>query len=158
MYTKRFKTGLVLVTLIAFITVSNYGHAQDKLKRMPGYEQYQKVAPQIRNSVKPGSISVTWSKDENSFTYDKDGKLYEYDIKKKKTTALGDAKPKPRRNFGDRPARGRQYASAEAPNKKLKAFTKDRNMYISNVDGSNVMQITTEGNDDNQIKFAIIYC
>ena len=155
MYTKRFKTGLVLVTLIAFITVSNYGHAQDKLKRMPGYEQYQKVAPQIRNSVKPGSISVTWSKDENSFTYDKDGKLYEYDIKKKKTTALGDAKPKPRRNFGDRPARGRQYASAEAPNKKLKAFTKDRNMYISNVDGSNVMQITTEGNDDNQIKFGI---
>ena len=60
-----------------------------------------------------------------------------------------------RRGRGNRPARGRQYASHISPNKQLKAFTKNRNMYISNADGSNVQAITTKGNDENQIKFGI---
>ncbi|TJY33365.1 S9 family peptidase [Pontimicrobium aquaticum] len=140
---------------IALILPVNSSFAQSKLKKMPGYEQYQKVAPHIRSSVEYGSLFVTWSEDGNSFTYNQDGKQYKYDVKKKKATEIGDAKPSPRRRFGNRPARGRQYASAESPNKQFKAFTKDRNMYISNPDGSNVMPITTEGNDDNQIKFGI---
>jgi len=154
-----FKNRLKAITLMAFVAALiipiNSSFAQDKLKRMPGYDQYQKMAPQIRSSVKYGSISANWSEDGNSFTYNKDGKSYKYDVKRKKTTEVEYKRPEARRRFGNRPARGRQYASADSPDKKLKAFTKDRNMYISNADGSNVMPITTKGNDDNQLKFGI---
>ncbi|WP_347925951.1 DPP IV N-terminal domain-containing protein [Pontimicrobium sp. SW4] len=155
MFKNRFRAIALMAFVATLVIPFNSSFAQDKLKRMPGYEQYQKMAPQIRSSVKYGSLSATWSEDGNSFTYNQDGKQYKYDVKKKKATEIGDAQPRPRRSFGNRPARGRQYASAESPNKKLKAFTKDRNMYISNPDGTNVIPITTEGNDDNQIKFGI---
>ena len=155
MFENRFKAITLMAFVVALIIPFNSSFSQDKLKKMPGYEQYQKMAPQIRSSVKFGTLSVTWSEDGNSFTYNENGKQYKYDVKRKKASEVGDAKPRPRRSFGNRPARGRQYASAESPDKKLKAFTKDRNMYLSNPDGSNVIPITTKGNDDNQIKFGI---
>jgi dipeptidyl-peptidase-4 len=34
--------------------------AQDRLKTMPGYEQYQKMSREIPGSVKPGLLSVVW--------------------------------------------------------------------------------------------------
>jgi len=129
--------------------------AQDKLKRMPGYEQYREIAPKIRGSVKSGRMYVTWSADGKTFEYVKDGKLFRYDVKRAKTTEIGDAPKRERRRWGNRPARGRQYASAESPNKELKAFTKDRNLYISDADGNNTISVTTNGNDDNQIKYGI---
>lgn len=130
------------------------GQAQDKLKNMPGYDQYRKMAPQLRGSVDYGVISATWSEDGNSFQYVKDGKLLKYDVKKKITEDLG-TPPRPQRRSWNRPARGRQYASSDAPNGELKAFHKERNMYISNVDGSNVQAITTDGNMENKMKYGI---
>lgn len=68
---------------------------------------------------------------------------------------MGDPPPPPPRRRFNRPARGRQYASADSPDGKLKAFTRDRNMYISNPDGSSEMAITTDGNMDNLVKYGI---
>lgn len=128
--------------------------AQDKLKTMPGYEQYQKVAPQIYTAVKSGAISAKWSEDGSSFEYSQDGKLFKYDVKSKKATEIGDApKPEPRRRTG--PARGRQYDSTVSPDGTFNAFTKDRNMYLSNADGSGVVPLTTDGNETNQVKYGI---
>jgi dipeptidyl-peptidase-4 len=52
-------------------------------------------------------------------------------------------------------ARGRQHASADAPNGKYKAYTKDRNMWISNADGTNARAITHDGNMETQLKYGI---
>ena len=145
------------VSLSCLLVIANvYAIAQDKLKNMPGYSQYQKVAPQIRNSVKSGSINAKWSDDGNTFNYEQDKKLFQYTIKTKKITELGTA-PEPERRdrgFGE-PERGRQFASAESPDHKWKAYTKDRNMYISNVDGSDAIAITTDGNEKSQVKYGI---
>ena len=129
--------------------------AQDKLKKMPGYKQYIKIAPQIRNSVKLGSLNVIWNDNSTSFEYKKDGKTIRYDAIKGTSSKILNAEPPKPWSHGNRPARGRQYASADSPDKKLKAFTKDRNLYISNSDGSNTIAITTDGNDKNQIKYGI---
>ncbi|WP_192349999.1 alpha/beta fold hydrolase [Algoriphagus sp. Y33] len=142
---------LTMAVALAAISVSQ---AQDKLKSMPGYEQYQKITPQIRFSVKPGSLNVTWTEDGKSFEYVEDGKLLSFSVKTKKVTEVGDA-PKPERRIWNRPARGRQFDSAESPDGKFKAFTKDRNMYLSDADGSNVIAITSDGNEENQIKYGI---
>ena len=141
--------------LVAVFTLAIAGaQAQDKLKNMPGYDQYSRVAPQIRGSVEYGMITANWSDDGSSFQFVEDGKLWKYDVKKKSKEDLG-APPRPERRNFNRPARGRQYASADAPNGQLKAFHKDRNMYISNMDGSNVQAITTDANMENKLKYGI---
>ena len=138
----------------ALATTISVSQAQDKLKSMPGYEQYQTIAPQLRSAVKPGSLNVKWAEDGKSFEYVEDGKLQSYSLKTKKVTEIGDA-PAPERRAWNRPARGRQFDSAESPDGKYKAYTKDRNMYLSNADGSNVVEITTDGNEENQVKYGI---
>ncbi len=151
----KIKYALTFVLAIVFTLAGFQSQAQDKLKNMPGYEQYRSVAPQIRRSVKPGTLSANWAEDSKTFEYIKDGKLWSYDVRKKKLTDMGDPPPPPPRRRFNRPARGRQYASADSPDGKLKAFTRDRNMYISNPDGSGEIAITTDGNMDNLVKYGI---
>lgn len=141
-------------TLFIFCFIFNTV-AQDKLKSMPGYEQYIEVSPKTRSSIKSGAVSVSWDDDGKSFEYVQDGKQYLYTVKTKKSILIDDA-PKPKsRRYRTGPARGRQHASADSPNEKLKAFTEDRNMYISNVDGTNTIAITTDGTVENQLKYGI---
>src|SRR5690606_17854584 len=59
--------------------------AQQWIKEMPGYERYNEIAPQIRNSVKSGAISVNWAENGKSFDYYHNRKKYRFDIKKRKT-------------------------------------------------------------------------
>jgi len=155
MNTSRIKK-LYSITFIFLLSISiSLTYAQDKLKKMPGYDNYKEMAPKLRSAVKSGQISAKWNEDSNSFTYSKDGKEYNFNVKSKKTTEIGDAPA--RQNWYNRggPARGRQHESSISPNEELKAFTKDRNMYVSNTDGSNVQAITSDGNDKNQIKYGI---
>jgi len=70
-------------------------HAQDRLKTMPGYDQHEKVAGQIAGSVKSGALAVTW-KDDTTFEYNRDGKLWRYDVAAKKATEAGEAGGEPR--------------------------------------------------------------
>ncbi len=143
-----------LLTGLSLIFIINNSYAQDKLKSMPGYERYTEIAPKIRTSIESGRVSVTWKEDGNAFEYAKDGKLYLYDIKKATTSEVGPA-PKKKGSGRSNRARGRQHASVESPDSMLIAFTKDRNMYLKNADGSNIVTITADGNADNQIKYGI---
>ncbi|MEL6254882.1 MAG: DPP IV N-terminal domain-containing protein, partial [Bacteroidota bacterium] len=146
--------GLIyLIGLLFFFPFQS--QAQDRLKKMPGYEQYKQVAPQIYSSVKMGRLSVEWSEDGKSFEYAKDGRQWSYDVKKKKATDIGKAKRRQGRRRWNGPARGRQYSSADSPDGSLKAYTHERNMYISKPDGSESYAITTDGNMDNQLKYGI---
>src|SRR4030095_6199117 len=65
--------------------------AQDRLKAMPGYDQYQKMAREIPGSVKLGAVTVRWKEDGSSFEYAWNGKRYVYDIATKQAKESGDA-------------------------------------------------------------------
>ncbi|RPD97939.1 S9 family peptidase [Aureibaculum marinum] len=152
----QFSNYLKNLFLLTVVLSVNVLFAQDKLKSMPGYERYSKIAPQIRGSVKSGAIDAEWHPNGNSFEYNKDGKRFLYDISIHEKNEIGDAVyPDWRARWANRPQRGRQYASADSPDGKLTAFTKDRNMYLSDIDGNNTIAITTEGNEENQIKYGI---
>jgi len=151
----KIRSVLSLGLTLALVFTAQLSLAQDKLKKMPGYDQYRAVAPQIRGSVDYGRLRVNWSDDSKSFNYMKDGKEYQFDVKKKQATLLGEMPPPPPPVRRFRPARGRQYPSAVSPDGKLNAFTRDRNMYISNADGSGVVAITSDGNTENEIKYGI---
>jgi dipeptidyl-peptidase-4 len=49
--------------------------------------------------------------------------------------------------------RGRQAASTTSSDGKLKAYYKDRNLYLSNADGTGEVQITTDGSEKDRIKY-----
>jgi dipeptidyl-peptidase 4 len=135
--------------------------AQDRLKTMPGYDQYQKMAREIPGSVKLGTITAQWREDGSSFEYNWDGKRYRYDVATRQAAAIGDAPAGAAGGAGGRgrggqaggPARGRQFESAESPDKKLKAFYKDRNVWLGAADGSNPVALTTDGSEKDRVKY-----
>lgn len=144
------KKMLALILMCSLLSIN----AQDKLKSMPGYENYAKVAPKISDAIVSGAVTSKWNEDSKSFTYVFDGNEYQYDVKSKKSTLIGEApKRTSRRRRG--PARGRQHASVNSPNEKLKAFTKDRDMHISNIDGSDKITITNASADTEKVKYGI---
>jgi dipeptidyl-peptidase 4 len=141
---------------IIFTICINMSFAQDKLKKMPGYERYSQIAPKIRNSVKLVPRIYNWDVNSASFEYNFNGKRLKFDVTSGKTTEVEDHVQTNRRyNYSNRPQRGRQYASSNSPDGQYKAYTKNRNMYISSVDGSNEIAITTDGNEDTQKKYGI---
>ncbi len=152
---RRFVVG-ILILAVGLMPVAST--AQDRLKAMPGYDQYQKMNSQIPGSVKSGALGVVWKDGGSAFEYRKDGKAYRYDIATRKaveietTTATSD----PQNRFGGRrggPERGRQFDSSMSPDGKLKAFYRDRNLWLSDANGGNETAITTEGNEKTRIKY-----
>jgi dipeptidyl-peptidase-4 len=134
--------------------------AQDRLKTMPGYERYQRMHQEIRDSVKMGSLSVTWKEGGQAFEYRKDGKRYRYEIATRSSTELPppeqsppSAEPKSRRpTRRERPERGRQYTSAVSPDGRWKAFYLDRNLWLSETNSTNAIAITTDGSQTSGLK------
>jgi dipeptidyl-peptidase 4 len=133
--------------------------AQDRLKTMPGYEQYQKMTSAVTGAVRSGAISGTWSVDGGSFEYSFEGKRYRFDVGARRSIEIGqaDMAPAGRGGRGGRGGsgieRGRQAISAEAPDGTLKAFYRDRNLWVSDTNGANELAITTDGNAQDRIKY-----
>jgi dipeptidyl-peptidase 4 len=132
--------------------------AQDRLKTMPGYDQFQKMSRESAGAVKLGSIAARWKDDGSSFEYALDGKLYRFDVATKQATVIGEAPPggqggRGRGGQAGQPARGRQFDSAESPDKQWKAFYKDRNMWLSAADGGSPMALSTGGSEKDRVKY-----
>ncbi|HSB10108.1 MAG TPA: DPP IV N-terminal domain-containing protein [Blastocatellia bacterium] len=153
----EFKTRVVIALILA-LGIPIGSRAQDRLKTMPGYEQYQKISKEIPGSVKGGSLNVKWQDSGKSFDYYRDGKTFHYDLATRTATEAGPAPagaeqngPGGRRRGG--PERGRQFSSAESPDKKLKAFYRDRNLWLSDASGAGEIPITTDGNEKARTKY-----
>ena len=145
---------LILIVLLAL--AAGLSTAQDRLKTYPGYEQFQKMSKEFQGAVKSGALQVIWADDGKSFTYTRDGKSWKYDLAAKKAVESGTAPATPEGLGGRRvggPERGRQFTEAVSPDKKLKAFYRDRNVWLSDADGKNEIAVTTEGSVKDRIKY-----
>ncbi|HEX4946303.1 MAG TPA: DPP IV N-terminal domain-containing protein [Blastocatellia bacterium] len=136
--------------------------AQDRLKSMPGYAQFQKMRNEIPAAVKSGALQGRWLDGGKAFEYQRDGKLYRFDIttgQETETTVSSASGAPPTSGRGRRGAsdieRGRQAAFALSPDGKRKAFYRDRNLWLSDVNGGNELAVTTEGNEKQRIKYGI---
>ena len=141
---------------------------QDRLKLMPGYEQYQKMRRDATNAVKFGSLSVTWKEGGRAFEYQREGKRFRYDVATRQTMELTNPPPAGARSATnrsnrstrseprdvlERPDRGRQFTSAMSPDGKWKAFYRDRNVWLSETNQTNALPVTTGGNEKARLKF-----
>lgn len=145
---------LVLAFLVTNILAIDI-HAQSRLPNMPGYEKFKIMSPEIRNSVKSDWRFLEWNKEGTEFNFFAGGKTFTYNIDTKTTVEIVGVTPPPNRLMatGARPERGRQYTSAVSPDKTLKAFYRNRNIWLSDADGKNEIAITTNGNEKDRIKY-----
>ena len=137
--------------------------AQDRLKTMPAYARFQQSSQDL-NAVmssyyKSGIGGVVWADDGKTLGYAKGGKNFRYDLTTYRASEVeqpvkGVAQPGGgRRRGGDGLERGRQYASATSPDGKRKAFYKDNNLWLSDGDDANPVQITADGSKTARIKY-----
>lgn len=147
----RFRPSL----LAALLAVPVLGlQAQDKLKEMPGYARYAEVAPKIAQAIVSGAVSADWADDGKSFEYTYDSKRWRYDIATRQATEITSPTSNSggNRRFGG-VARGRQATEAMSPDSSRKAFYRDRNLWVSDADGGNERQLTTDGSEEQRIKY-----
>ncbi|MBM3295156.1 MAG: S9 family peptidase, partial [Candidatus Aminicenantes bacterium] len=138
------------------LIAAGFAAAQDRLKTYPGYEQYQKMSKEMQGAFRSGALQVRWAEDGKTFEYTREGKTYKYDVAKKQAVETGAAAP-PQKPEGMRrgggPARGRQFTEAVSPDKKTKAFYRDRNLWLADADGKNEFAVTTDGNAKDRTKY-----
>jgi dipeptidyl-peptidase 4 len=147
------RTSVVIAVSAGLLQISI--GAQDRLKTMPGYARFEKIAREIPTAVRSGALNVTW-KDAQTFEYAHDGKRYRYDVATKSATEIAAAPAQEGGGRGGRgggPARGRQVDFSESPDHKLKAFYRDRNLWLSDGSGNNEVAITTDGSEKARIKY-----
>jgi len=144
-----------LVLFALAVLLAAQAGAQDRLKTYPGYEQYAKISNQIRTAIKFGRIHPTWKDGGKAFEYAWEGKLYRVETSRGRRTEIGDvpetAPEDPFRRRGG-PERGRQFSEILSPDKKIKAFYRDRNLWLSDPDGKNEFAVTTDGEAKTRIK------
>ena len=149
---------VLLAALTGAALLSAAVGAQDRLKTMPGYEQYLRMSKEIPAAIKMGNLPVVWKDGGKAFEYTKDGKTWRFDVATKAATELpatdaAPAAPGGRGGFGGGPARGRQVESVESPDKTLKAVYKNRNLFITDAAGGNESAVTTDGSEADRIKY-----
>jgi dipeptidyl-peptidase 4 len=132
--------------------------AQDRLKEMPGYQQYQKVSAQLPGALRSGALNAIWSDDSLSFEFAQNGKRFRYDVATQTPAEIGQATDPPagRGGRGGRGGsgieRGRQAPSADSPDGTLKAVYEKPNLMITDA-GGNKVPVTTDGNETERIKY-----
>jgi dipeptidyl-peptidase-4 len=130
--------------------------SQDRLGDMARYDRYERLRRTLSKSIVRNDFpKLKWADDGKSFSYVVEKKQYEFALAEgvsKEVPFKKEPQDTPFRRF---PERGRQFDTAFSADKTLKAYTKDRNVFISKTNGSGVIQVTTEGNAEKRLKFGI---
>lgn len=139
-----------LLGLLALCTLTATAAGQQRIKSMPGYEQFHRMQDALSEASVGGSLTAVWADDSESFEYQLDGKSYRYDVESGVATEIESASTQNGRRGG--PARGRQFESADSPDGSLKASYRDGNVFLSNADGSDERALTTDGSNEARVK------
>ena len=156
---KNLRSGIILAGWLFFLQLAFLPSlllSQDRLKTYPNYDRYEKLMKEMREVAKLGSVRVTWKDGGQALEFVRDGQQWRYDLRTKKLTKIGEAKEQPPMGFARRagmPERGRQFASAESPDKKYKAVYRDRNLYLVDQSTKEEIAITTDGSDKSRVKY-----
>jgi dipeptidyl-peptidase-4 len=127
---------------------------QDRLRSLPGYERAQRMSREAATAVRGGTIAATWI-DDKAFEYTRDGKRLHFDVASRVAWEVPNVETSGRRDRSraEQPERGRQFEWTASPDGKLKAFYRNRNVWLSSPDGSNEVAVTTDGSTSNRVKY-----
>ena len=148
---------LALLTLLGALPATSAG--QDRLRTMPGYEQFQRMSTQMATAVRSGDLRATWVENGKALEYTLDGKRYRYDVATRRAAELPPIVQPTDGGRGGRggrgggmPERGRQFDRALSPDSTYEAIYRDRNLWMRGPGGTET-QITTDGSEKDRIKY-----
>jgi dipeptidyl-peptidase-4 len=163
--------GAAAIGAVALAAIAGIGAQQpalDRLAGLPGADAYASMQERLRTAqpLVTGALQVTWSLDSGSFTYLRDGHARRFDVRALAETDIDSvpmppARPSPPHTSSVDPCppavleRGRQSACAGSPDGTMKAFTRDRNLYISRADGSGEIAVTRDGSATTRLKYGV---
>jgi dipeptidyl-peptidase-4 len=130
---------------------------QDRLKTMAGYDAARRVERDAPAAITGAITGVAWIDEGGAFEYDRNGKRYRYDVSRGRVAEIeaptgGDA-GRGRGSNTAAPDRGRQFNSTQSPDRTLKAFYTDRNVWISDADDRDAHAVTTDGSVTGRVKY-----
>jgi len=154
---------IVALALLMVETPVRGRAVQDRLATMPGFEAYARMQQALRAPVvDAGAQNAVWADDSRSVTYRREGRLRRFDLETGVEADVPSMSP-PHSSVGsssnDNPCprvpvdRGRQSACAASPDRTMKAFYRDRNLYVSRADGSGEVAVTKDGAEATRIKY-----
>src|SRR4051794_38353637 len=145
----------ISAALGALLIIPSAIAAQERLKSAPGYDAAQRVARDGMAAITGRVNAITWI-DDGAFEYDRDGKHYRFDVRMGRASAIDQrstASAGRGRGSIESADRGRQSESTSSPDGRLKAYFKDRNIWISAADDSDARPITSGGSPADRIKY-----
>lgn len=108
-----------------------------------------------------GALNVTWADDSRSLTYSRAGRTHRFELASRSDVEV-DVSSRPAAGpFESGPCprapvdRGRQSACAASPDRTMKAFYRDRNVFVSRADGSGEIAVTTDGREAARLKYGV---
>src|SRR6185437_4414499 len=154
------------ISVLLLLLAAGAAEAQQRAKDFPGHERYQQVrraVPRITDGLRAGEVHVTWSEGGSSFEFERNGKMYRYDIAARRKEPLVSPSTRPTSRplaagspFRDRSGgagRGRQLAVAYSPDRRLRAIYRDHNVYISGESIGREIAVTTDGSAQSRISY-----
>lgn len=158
------RTGTIVLAALAALAFAAPALAQSRIKTMPGYDDWARVVPQIGGAIKSGAITPVWAGDSRSFDYTLEGVRWRFDVATRTARPLGEeaaepqssgpaAQPSASAASGLVLARGRgREADVVSPDGKLRAFSRDYNIWIAPTAGGAEKQISTDGGAQARIR------
>ena len=167
----RALTGIVILASTGWAVCGVGARAQqpvlDRLETLPRFERVARMQGALREAppFESGAVVATWADDSRSFAYTLNGRRYRFDLATMTSAEAGAAgarvagEPSPPDAPGPCPRvfveRGRQSACAASPDRTMKAFYRDRNLFLSRVDGTNELAVTNDGSAESRIKYGV---
>lgn len=167
----RLRTSLAGVLLVASaaLAAQESGAGGDAA----GAAAYVRMRDRLRDgpAFVSGAIAVLWAPDSQSFTYTREGQRRRFDIPARADTLAGPVPVPPAASVVTGPDpdvfplpnpcpaavvdRGRQRACEPSPDRTQKAYTRDRNLYVSQADGSRELAVTRDGSETTRVKYGV---
>src|SRR3954468_16907603 len=160
---RRLSLSLTLLSALPGLLLS-----QDRLKDMPGAEQFARVSPiigQVNQQIAAGRVAaLSWSPDRAGVNYSIAGRRFHVDVATGKASegtiagnpVRGSASPPGQTACAQFVDRGRQVESELSPDGSKLAVYRDRNLYLTTPTDCRAQKgtaLTTDGSAKTRIKY-----
>jgi dipeptidyl-peptidase 4 len=133
--------------------------AQDRLRGADGHDRAQRLMREAPTAVRGGALAAMWASDSQSFEFERSGGRFRFEVAARRTMPVSSDRPAlpPHPDIHGElgPDRGRQAGMAVSPTGTLRAFSRDRNIWLSGTDGSDEQAVTTDGNAATRLKYGV---
>ncbi|MEO8481856.1 MAG: DPP IV N-terminal domain-containing protein [Acidobacteriota bacterium] len=167
----RFPFRATVAGALVLATAALVAQEPDARRDVPGAAAYARMRDRLRDgpAFVSGALNVLWASDSQSFTYTRGGQRRRFTIAARAEMVDGPEPAAPARNRVTGPDsdvfpgadpcpvaivdRGRQRSCEASPDRTQKAYTRDRNLYLSRADGSGELALTRDGGETARVKY-----